>query len=82
MSAIEASTELTRNGVAAAVLSRLADDERIGNDAAARAVRWLTLGGAVLAGQVPDAAQVAAMIDDIATLVADELGADSNILTI
>jgi hypothetical protein len=80
--AIEASTELTRNGVAAAVLSRLADDERIGNDAAARAVRWLTLGGAVLAGQVPDAAQVAAMIDDIATLVADELGADSNILTI
>lgn len=79
---LEDSTELTRAGVAAAVLARLSDDERLTADAAARAAGWLAFGGAVLGGETPAADRVVAMIDDIATLMADELAMDSTLLMI
>lgn len=80
--ALEPATELTRDGVAAAVLGRLCDDERLAPEVLARAVHALTLGAAVLRGQVPDAAQVAAMIDDVETIVAQELVPSDSIISI
>jgi len=80
--ALDAATELTRDGVAAAVLGRLADDERLPHEIAARAVRWLALGAAVLHGHAPESGAVATMIDDVDVMVAQELPAADNIMTI
>ncbi len=80
--ALDPATELTRDGVASAVLGRLADDERLPPDIAARAVHWLALGAAVLRGQAAEPGTVATMIDDVDVLVAQELCAAENIMTI